>query len=94
VTGDSIEEPYEGYLAWASVLIALRPYLYRRTEAHGASSRLAAAEKTVLDWEKGAEPLPSDDPWKRIAFKTAGRINALLRETGVTPGSNGLYQSL
>jgi len=94
VTIDSIEEPYEGYLTWASVLIALRPYLYRGTEAHGAPSRLAAAEKTLLEWERGNEPLPSDEPWMRTAFRTVSRIDALLRETGVTPGSNGLYQEL
>jgi hypothetical protein len=90
----SVEDPWEGYLAWASVLMALRPFLYRTTEVHAASSKLAAAEAKIQRLESRPDSQSGDEPWTQTALNTASRLDALLKEAGVAPGRNRLYQPL
>ncbi len=80
-TFHALNDPYEGYLAWGAVLLALRPFLH-------PGPFVSAIQPEEL-WSGGVENLDEGG-----VCNACNKIQFMYKESGATLKSNGLFQEL
>lgn len=92
LTRDDLDGQLEGYLAWSSSLLCLRPIIYRFNEKFAASDTLKKAIAFVSD-QKDRYGI-FDDSEREVLLKAITKINRIYHNAQVKVYPGGLFQKI